>query len=317
MANLTESSIFEAGIYQLETTDPVLGGPTGISNLQGKQLANRTRWLYDVIDTVMNATFDKVEFAMVEGLGTAAAKNYGTNVGNLLEVGQLGIGGATVPLCASGGSLDNAPTWKYGFNFTQNNNTGLPSSVPAGSYPLLVLAPLSSWVYQILFANDQIWYRVLNIDTWGSWTQVGGERVGEVATFAVANPPSGWLRCNGAAVSRTTYSRLFAVIGTTFGVGDGSTTFNVPEMRGEFARGWDNGRGIDAGRVFGSAQGGQIEAHNHVLADVNAGAGSETGIDFPTSVSGTAGAVSSDNIENYGGGETRPRNVALLYCIKY
>jgi hypothetical protein len=66
--------------------------------------------------------------------------------------------------------------------------------------------------------------------------------------------PFGWLVCNGAAVQRVRYRRLFDVIGTAFGAGDGSTTFNIPDLRGEFVRGWDAGRGVDTGRVFGSSQ---------------------------------------------------------------
>lgn len=318
MANLTETSTFEAGIYQLETTDPVLGGASGVANLQGKQLANRTRFLYDKLTALLNVGLDKVLFAKVEGLGTAAAKNFGTNVGNLLEVGQFGINGATVPICTSGGNLDNFPTWKFGFNFTQNSNTGWPPGCPAGGYPLIVLSPTTALVYQFLFENDRIWYRIWNTDTWNGWSVINGDNVGEVATFARATPPAGWLRCNGAAVSRVTYSRLFAAIGTTFGAGDGSTTFNLPEMRGEFARGWDNGRGADPGRVFGSAQVHSFENHDHVLVDVAAGAGSDFGVDFPSPVTGTAGAIGNDNIAVAGGGtETRPRNIALLYCIKF
>lgn len=52
--------------------------------------------------------------------------------------------------------------------------------------------------------------------------------VGEVRQYAGVSVPAGWLECNGQAVSRTTYAGLFAVIGTTYGVGDGSTTFNLP-----------------------------------------------------------------------------------------
>ncbi|WP_256843203.1 tail fiber protein, partial [Rodentibacter rarus] len=75
--------------------------------------------------------------------------------------------------------------------------------------------------------------------------------VGEVAFFARANPPNGWLKANGAAVSRTTYSALFAAIGTTFGAGDGHSTFNLPDLRGEFIRGLDEGRRVDNGRRLG------------------------------------------------------------------
>lgn len=66
--------------------------------------------------------------------------------------------------------------------------------------------------------------------------------------------PAGWLIENGATISRTTYATLFAVIGTTYGAGDGATTFNLPDRRGKFVRGLDIGRGMDAGRVLGSDQ---------------------------------------------------------------
>lgn len=84
-------------------------------------------------------------------------------------------------------------------------------------------------------------------------------------------PPAGWLKANGAAVSRTTYARLFAAIGTYYGAGDGSTTFNLPEMRGIFPRTWDDGRGVDAGRGFGSYQAPQNQYHNHAAWSDGAG----------------------------------------------
>ena len=88
--------------------------------------------------------------------------------------------------------------------------------------------------------------------------QLKNELVGEVAFFARQSPPSGWLKANGAAVSRTTYDALFAAIGTIFGAGDGRTTFNLPDLRGEFLRGLDDGRNIDGGRRLGTAQGDAI-----------------------------------------------------------
>ena len=77
---------------------------------------------------------------------------------------------------------------------------------------------------------------------------------GSVHMMATTTAPSGYLKCNGAAVSRTTYADLFAIIGTAHGAGDGSSTFNVPDLRGEFVRGWDDSRGVDSGRNFGSSQ---------------------------------------------------------------
>jgi len=80
--------------------------------------------------------------------------------------------------------------------------------------------------------------------------------VGQVCTFAMLTPPPGFLKCNGQLVSRTTYAALFATIGTVYGAGDGSTTFAVPETRGEFLRCLDDGRSVDSGRYIGSAQDG-------------------------------------------------------------
>lgn len=139
--------------------------------------------------------------------------------------------------------------------------------------------------------------------------------VGNVSSFAMATPPTGWLKANGAAVNRATYAALFTAIGTTFGAGDGSTTFNVPDLRGEFVRGWDDGRGLDTGRVFGSAQLDQFENHTHYSTAsgwVTNGGNASGGAGV---ANGGAGAYSVASGKY--GAETRPRNVALLYCIKY
>ena len=106
-----------------------------------------------------------------------------------------------------------------------------------------------------------------------------GAPAGTVADFAGATAPSGWLLCAGQAVSRTTYQTLFGVIGTTYGVGDGSTTFNVPDCRGRASFGKDDMGGSAAGRVtaaqsgiggtiLGAAGGDQrLHAHNHGIND--------------------------------------------------
>lgn len=143
---------------------------------------------------------------------------------------------------------------------------------------------------------------------------ISGLQAGEVAFFARNTAPSGYLKANGAAVSRTTYATLFLAIGTTFGAGDGTTTFNLPDLRGEFLRGWDDARGIDSGRVFGAWQADDFKSHRHQQT-----AGSQT---LTTGSSGRAadgsGNVTTGNYTFYTGGtETRPRNVALLACIKF
>ena len=89
--------------------------------------------------------------------------------------------------------------------------------------------------------------------------------IGKIEYIPFSRVPSGYLKANGAAVSRITYSNLFAAIGTTFGAGDGPTTFNLPDLRGEFIRGFDDGRGVDSGRVLGSSQTDAFQGHWHNL----------------------------------------------------
>jgi microcystin-dependent protein len=78
---------------------------------------------------------------------------------------------------------------------------------------------------------------------------------GFIMDFAGPTPPTGWLLCDGAAVSRTTFAALFAAIGTTWGAGDGSTTFNVPDLRGRVRAGRDNMGGTAAGRLTNTGTG--------------------------------------------------------------
>lgn len=134
---------------------------------------------------------------------------------------------------------------------------------------------------------------------------------GAVLPFAMSSAPTGWLKCSGQAVSRATYSALFSAIGTTFGSGDGSTTFNLPNLRGEFVRGWDDSRGVDSGRVFGSFQADEFESHTHGISHYIESNNSGSNI-----AGGTGSSTVSWNTNATGGSETRPRNVALLYCIK-
>ncbi len=100
---------------------------------------------------------------------------------------------------------------------------------------------------------------------------------GMIMDFASPSAPVGWLKCNGVAVSRTAYAALFAAIGTTWGAGDGFNTFNLPDFRGEFRRGWDDGRGVDVGRAFGSFQAQAIQSHTHTGTTDAAGQHNHTG----------------------------------------
>jgi len=153
--------------------------------------------------------------------------------------------------------------------------------------------------------------------------------VGVVMSFARDTVPNGWLECNGAAISRTTYSGLFSILGTKYGIGDGSITFNIPDYRGEFLRGWDHGVGRDPDRAsrtnrgdgttgdnVGTRQSQQYQSHIHQSihswGDIGgSGNNSIRATHYPSPT------VSNWPNRYAGGNETRPRNVNVLICIKY
>ena len=132
---------------------------------------------------------------------------------------------------------------------------------------------------------------------------------------------------DGSRLLRTAYPALFAAIGTAFNQsGDGAQYFRLPDLRGEFVRGWDGSRGIDSGRAFGSAQGDEFRSHKHALpisgnADEMFENLSDTKRIRVTLVNDSdwnnVFGYHKDDYTASGGTETRPRNIALLPIIKY
>lgn len=179
-----------------------------------------------------------------------------------------------------------------------------------------------------------VWTKVFSLDMVGGGMYLAQE-AGHVAFFARSTAPAGYLKANGALISRTTYANLFAAIGTTFGAGDGVTTFALPDLRGEFLRGFDDARGVDTGRVFGSAQLGTLQTvdpsltypglgaplhANDLVGNINADMGMDTVV--ASSYPNMTGVISTGTVNALGAGgwacgATRPRNIALLACIKY
>lgn len=158
---------------------------------------------------------------------------------------------------------------------------------------------------------------------------------GTVLYFAGRTAPAGWLKANGAAISRTAYAALFAAIGTTYGAGDGRSTFNLPDLRGEFLRGWDDGRGVDPGRGFGFGQADAMRQHYHGIGYIspnnddgafvvrNWTTAEQQNLQFINGNGNSAirtlsasSNLSTTNAIDESAGETRPRNVALLAIIK-
>ncbi|WP_419737404.1 phage tail protein [Pseudomonas sp. COR18] len=335
--------------------------PNAISDSPHVQEPNILATSIAVNSAVQIAAQKLAELAL--SLGTAAKLNAGTDAGNVMKVGAFGLGGPAVDISG------------------QDPTKIVKSGLYMGSD--LQNAPDASWWFiDLLWRSDgnckQVWHshqstRLL------TRAQVGGQwqgfvefynqanlnpativPAGAVMSFPTTTAPAGFLKANGATVSRTTYAALFAVIGTQFGAGDGVSTFTLPDLRGEFIRGWSDGRDVDAGRALGSSQGFQNASHTHTASSSAAGehthdassdvagehthtftksAGSNnTPGGYVTTANGggalhvtnpagahnhtiniQAAAAHAHNIvvDASGGSETRPRNVALLACIKY
>ncbi|UTH73996.1 phage tail protein [Chromobacterium sp. IIBBL 290-4] len=153
---------------------------------------------------------------------------------------------------------------------------------------------------------------------------------GQIAFFARDAAPAGWLKCDGAQnVSRVAYAALFAAIGDRFGVGDGKTTFGIPDLRGEFVRGWSAGRtDADSGRAFGSLQ---MDAIRNITGSISASGTCFDGASGAIALADTqSGSVANSATQNGRtddfifdasrvvpvSNEVRPRNIAMLACIK-
>lgn len=153
---------------------------------------------------------------------------------------------------------------------------------------------------------------------------------GTITMWGGTNPPSDWRECDGSLLNRADFPELFNAISNNWGEGDGSTTFNLPDLRGLFVRGRDGGMGVDPdansrtalkpggniGDEVGSFQEDELKSHVHSharLQQVNNGylkggaSGNTSDKGFPTI---------SSNTNPSGGSETRPKNANVLYIIK-
>ncbi|MBS9152332.1 tail fiber protein [Escherichia coli] len=148
--------------------------------------------------------------------------------------------------------------------------------------------------------------------------------VGVPVPWPSATPPTGWLKCNGAAFSAEEYPELAKAYPTN----------KLPDLRGEFIRGWDDGRGIDAGRALLSLQAGMLEKHRHIVV-ANDGYDTKDEWELATifkktytqgrglDATNTGGSLipsptlhSRGSIGNTGGSETRPRNIAFNFIVR-
>jgi microcystin-dependent protein len=332
MGTLNDSGDSFPDILQFEQTDPVLSGEpneatgAGLDNIPHLQLARRTRWLRTRVDqllgAVVQATTNVAGLVRLNNTLTSTATDQAAtadavrraNAEALARVPATRVIGAA-GLAVGGGALSVDRT------ITVPKAT-IPQAI-AGLADDVALTPLTGRALVEDFVGGS--------DDGG----LGLVPAGALMDFARQTAPDGWLICNGAEVPRAQYPALFAAIGTVWGTGNGSTTFNLPDLRGEFRRGWDAGRGVDPGRGFATAQSGAIQSHGHTGATNEAGTHAHA-LPFPqsstqggptnglvqgngvgTGQTSAAGAHShSVTIEPTGGPETRPRNIAVLTCIK-
>ena len=154
-----------------------------------------------------------------------------------------------------------------------------------------------------------------------------GLPAGAIIAFGSTTAPSGYLLCDGAAVSRTTYADLFAAISTTWGVGDGSTTFNLPDGRGGVLRGTGTGsvNGRDkVGPAVGAKQEDQMQGHRHQLpSDVASlrgpaqnGAGGDPFWNRSSPIYSFGPISDGTNGDPRVGNETRPYSIGVQWIIK-
>lgn len=216
------------------------------------------------------------------------------------------------------------------------NNSNLPSNTG-----ILEIKKIDSENFTVSIKDgNKEWTNIGNSNKWES-NQDDKSPVGTITSFAGINPPNGYLLCNGQEILRSEYQSLFDTIGTNYGEGDGETTFNVPDLRGVFLRGLDNGRGIDNERVIGSTQNSSAPNIGGVVLGVEGGGyplntrpdaangafwwdtSTYTGIihDGSGHTSNTYALKmdASRNSEVYSNevNEIRPINVAINYIIKY
>lgn len=149
---------------------------------------------------------------------------------------------------------------------------------------------------------------------------------GVVLPYAATTAPSGYLVCQGQAISRTTYSALYASIGTTYGAGDGSTTFNIPDMRNNVIAGYNTGQpefssmGKKGGEITHTLTSGEMPAHTHNIQG-NGGGGSSSGYWNNIFANTGGGNTGTQNYTDAQGGGAAHNNlqpyITLNYIIKY
>jgi microcystin-dependent protein len=205
------------------------------------------------------------------------------------------------------------------------------SSVVIGTYALQAV-PYAKYTTLAGTATNAIHANNADVAT-NATTAANGVPVGTIISYAGSTLQGyagvNWDFCDGGTLSRTAYPELFNAIGTMWGSGDGSTTFNVPDLRGMFMRGWSAGMGTDpdrtsrtalykggnTGDAVGSYESDDLKSHSHNYNQFNQVSDTWSGGGHASNGDGTGGNVGATS-GGTGGNETRPKNVSVMYIIK-
>ena len=304
MANLTLTRQWVENIYQLETSDPVMGGPDGIDNRQAKELGARTNWLKDQVDTINR---DRTGYATkaspaFTGVPTAPTANPNTN------------------------NTQIATT-----EFVKTAIAALVGSAPAALDTLEELARALAGDANL---KATLLAEIGKKATATDFNALHDLFVGIPIPYPLSTVPTGCLAMNGQRFDARRYPKLAQKY----------PSGQLPDLRGEFIRGWDNGRGVDAGRGMLSVQSDEIKSHNHKFKYIGQNQRSESNrTDIFNQLTVGDSVYRHDRrddliikvanesdvkygktpyndvsiyINNTGGAETRPRNIAYHYiCL--
>lgn len=315
MANVTESNIWEAGIYQLEETDLVLAGPDGIANQQAKQLANRTLWLRNAMRGFNEFTFLSVSTSLTK-----------TDVVQKLVVIDANNASIACSLPDLPGADAGVRVSIMAYNVTKQVTVG------SSSQNIIISSVLKRFLYlgdgdmiDLVWTGDH-W---LLLDFKGNFFEVG------LPVFAYSELPN-TKPATGQLLNRAEYPRLWEYANglngsivnditwnnTTgykgfFSTGNGTTTFRLPDLRSMFIRGLDLGAGISYGRNSsnpGGYEADEFKSHSHNVTPDDRKGRSDNANDRDVMLPNGDGRTLTTSAT--GGTETRPKNIGLIPLIK-
>ncbi|HGV5150231.1 TPA: phage tail protein [Klebsiella pneumoniae] len=306
MANLPETPQWEEGIYQIEVSDPVLGGPDGISNRQGKQLASRTLYLKQQVEK--GGSDLAAHIAAADPHTQYAPKASPTFTGT-----------PTAPTPANSDNSKKLATTEFVVKALAALAGSAPETLDTlkeladalGNDPNFATTVLNKLAEKL--AKDQNGADIPDPALFVKNLGLGEGSalpVGVPIPWPSATPPTGWLKCNGAAFTAAQYPKLALAY----------PALKLPDLRGEFIRGWDDGRGVDGNRGLLSFQ--DASALGNYVGNDGSGYGALPVIGTESPISTTQNysiyKVNQDGVAQrvVGYNRIKPRNIAFNYIVR-